>query len=47
MLCDALSTICVLLGKEGSEKLIRNKGWDVSVLYIDKNMDGTWYGDRP
>ena len=45
--CDALSTICVLLGKEGSEKLIRNKGWDVSVLYIDKNMDGTWYGDRP
>ncbi len=47
VLCDALSTICVLLGREGSEKLINREGWDVAVLYIDKDKNGAWYGDRP
>ncbi|MBQ7584540.1 MAG: FAD:protein FMN transferase [Lachnospiraceae bacterium] len=47
VLCDALSTICVLLGKEGSEKLIEEKGWDTAVLFIDTEMNGEWYGDKP
>ena len=47
VLCDALSTICILLGKEDSEKLIEDEGWDVSVLYIDRDKNGSWYGDKP
>ncbi len=34
ILCDALSTICVILGKEEADSLIKKEGWDVHVIYI-------------
>lgn len=47
VLCDALSTICLLLGKDASEKLMEQEGWDVDVLFIDTGKKGKWYGDKP
>lgn len=47
VLCDALSTICVLLGKDASEELIEKEDWDVDVLFIDTDKEGRWYGDKP
>lgn len=46
-LCDALSTICVLLGKEEAENLMAKQDFDVSVLFIDEDAGGSWYGEKP
>ena len=46
-LCDALSTICVLLGSDASKQLIEKEGWDVKILFIDTDTTGTWYPQKP
>ncbi|MCR5774188.1 MAG: FAD:protein FMN transferase [Lachnospiraceae bacterium] len=42
VLCDALSTICVLLGKEKAGEMIKEQGIDVDVLFIDTGHNGYW-----
>lgn len=46
-LCDALSTICMILGREKAESLIEREGLDVTVLFMDKDTGKAWYGERP
>lgn len=46
-LCDALSTICMILGREESERLIKSQGFKVRVLFIDEDLGSSWYGERP
>lgn len=43
VLCDALSTICVLIGREASGDLIQKQGFDVDVLFIDSEHHGEWF----
>ena len=47
ILCDALSTICIILGREASESLIEKEGWNADVLYIDQDLSPSWYGEKP
>lgn len=41
--CDILSTVCVLLGKEKSEELIKSCGLKVKILYADRENTLSWY----
>ncbi len=45
VLCDALSTVCVLMGEDKASKLIENEALDVEVFLIDKNNEGRWLKD--
>lgn len=41
--CDALSTICVLLGRDKAEEFLKKNGIANKVLFTDKNNGMTWY----
>lgn len=43
ILCDAFSTISVLVGKEEAERLVRENGWDVRMLFVGEEHAGEWY----
>ena len=47
ILGDALSTICVLLGRDKAEALIRKNGLDVTVLFTDTDNQTSWYPAAP
>lgn len=43
VLGDALSTICILLGRDRAEELIRKNSLDVTVLFTDTDNQMSWY----
>ncbi len=45
VLCDALSTICVLIGEDRALELIENEALDVEVIFIDNNHEEKWLRD--
>ena len=45
-LSDTLSTVCMLLGKDKSEELIRNKAYDVLVLYTESDNTLTLFDPK-
>ena len=47
VLGDALSTICILLGQDSAEQLIRENGLDVTVLFTDTDNQMSWYPEAP
>ena len=44
MLCDTLSTVGILLGKDRTEALVREKKYDVSLIFADEKGSMTLYG---
>ncbi|MGN0362252.1 MAG: FAD:protein FMN transferase [Bilifractor sp.] len=46
VLGDALSTICILLGRENAEELIRNNDLDVTVLFTDTDNQVTAFPEK-
>ena len=44
MLCDTLSTLGILLGKERTEELVKEKGYDVTLIFTDDSGKMTLYG---
>ena len=47
VLGDALSTICVLLGRDKAEELIRKNSLDVTVLFTNTDNQMSWYPAAP
>ncbi|MCF0144984.1 MAG: FAD:protein FMN transferase [Eubacterium sp.] len=42
ILCDAFSTICIVLGKEASVKLADEQGWKLKLYFVDDAHTGEW-----
>ena len=43
VLCDAFSTVCILLGKEQAEQIVKEQNWDLDILFIDHTHTGEWF----
>ena len=35
MLCDTLSTVFMLTGKERAEKIVKDRGYDLKLVFVD------------
>ena len=46
MLCDTLSTVCILLGKERAENVIADEGYDVRVIFTGDDGSMVMYDPK-